>query len=176
MYSNTSALGEQANEVAAGKIGLRPCSIQEARAFVGTHHRHSLPPTSGLFAVAVEQNGQIVGVGIAGRPVSRVLADGLTVEITRIATTGAKNACSMIYGALCRAGKALGYERAITYTLESESGTSLRASGWVVDGRSPGGRTWHTPGRPRRETDLFGKPLTPTEAKTRWVRYLGVGK
>lgn len=37
----------------------------------------------------------------------------------------------MLYGAVWRAGKAMGYERCITYTQADESGASLRAAGWV---------------------------------------------
>ena len=127
--------------------------------------------------MAVERDGKIVGVGIAGRPVSRALADGHTVEVTRVATDGTRNACSMIYGALCRAAKALGYRRAITYTLESEPGTSLRASGWRPDGKTTTERrTWHSPSRPRVTIDLFGNRRTPPGAKIRWVKQLAPGE
>ena len=168
--STENALLKRTDGHSLGALSLKPCSIQDARQFIGQHHRHSLPPVSGLFAVAVALDGKTVGVGIAGRPVSRVLADGLTVEITRVATNGARNACSMIYGALCRAARALGYKRAVTYTLESEHGASLRASGWVVDGKPRRGGTGTPPSRPRMTVDLFGNTLTPPGAKVRWAR------
>src|SRR5574341_91514 len=38
-----------------------------------------------------------------GRPVARLCADGWTAEVTRVATDGAKNACSMLYSACWRA-------------------------------------------------------------------------
>jgi hypothetical protein len=51
----------------------------------------------------------------------------------------------MLYSACARAAKALGYGRIITYILESESGTSLRASGWVMTGKHEAvhGQTTH---------------------------------
>ena len=55
-----------------------------------------------------------------GRPVSRYLDDGLTLEVNRLCTTGAENACSMLYGAAARAARAMGYQKIITYTLDTE--------------------------------------------------------
>jgi len=148
-----------------------PCTVRRARRFVGDHHRHSLPPNGGLFAVAVECDGETVGVGIAGRPVARALDDGRTVEITRCCTLGTPNAASMVYGALCKAARALGYERAITYTLASESGASLRGAGFLVAAqvRAQG---WDRPSRSRRDADLFGNATKPPGAKLRWERRL----
>ena len=37
----------------------------------------------------------------------------------------------MLYGAVWRAAKAMGYLRCITYTQADETGASLRAVGWV---------------------------------------------
>ena len=72
----------------------------------------------------------------------------------------------MLYGAAARAAKAMGYRRIITYILASESGASLRATGWRRDGVVKG-RSWDCPTRPR--TDKH-----PTEDKTRWVCDLAV--
>lgn len=59
----------------------------------------------------------------------------------------------------------MGYERIQTYILDSEAGTSLRASGWECEGAAGGGQWKHTDGRPRR-TDQ------PTEVKSRWAKRL----
>tara|TARA_B000000441_G_scaffold95968_1_gene66722 strand:- start:465 stop:806 length:342 start_codon:yes stop_codon:yes gene_type:complete len=101
--------------------------------------------------MAVEQDEEIVGVAIVGRPVARGLDDGYTLEVNRCCTTGAKNACSMLYGAAWRAAKAMGYRRLITYVLDSETGTSLKASNWklVYEVKC---RSWNTPTRPRIDT------------------------
>ena len=149
----------------------RPITLREARRFVGAHHRHNRPPHAWLFGIGVEENGVLVGVGIAARP-ARGLQDGYTVEIIRVCTTGARNACSMCYGALCRAAKALGYRRAFTYTLDDEDGASVKAAGFVLDAELPERGGWDCLSRPRVEVDLFGQQQTPTDATVRWVRSL----
>ena len=74
----------------------------------------------------------MVGVATAGRPVARAFDDGYTLEVNRTCTDGTRNANSMLYGAIWRAGKAMGYRRCITYTQADETGASLRAKrGWV---------------------------------------------
>ena len=141
-------------------LALCPISLQEARAFVDVHHRHHRAPQGGLFAVGVELDGEITGVAIVGRPIARMLNDGYTAEVTRCCTSGARNAASMLYAACWRAARSLGYRRLVTYTLAHEGGTSLRASGWRVVGRTkPEG--WSRPSRPRVD-------LHPTQAKLRW--------
>lgn len=137
-----------------------PCTLREARAFVGQHHRHHRAPQGGLFAVAVAEGEQVRGVAIVGRPVARMLDDGWTAEVTRLCTLGDRNACSMLYGAAWRAARALGWLRVLTYTLPEEGGGSLRASGWRVVGEAGGG-TWSRAARPRVDTH-------PTQAKLRW--------
>jgi hypothetical protein len=79
-----------------------------------------------------------------------MLDDGRTAEVTRLCTDGVKNGCSFLYGAAVRVAKAMGYERILTYILESEDGVSLRASGWTLDGVGGGG-SWDRPGRPRSD-------------------------
>lgn len=98
--------------------------------------------------MAVEGDKGICGVAIVGRPIARRLDDGHTLEVTRCCTDGTKNACSMLYAAAARAAKAMGYDRIITYTLESEDGASLRASGWQFM-RMAGGGSWSVPSRRR---------------------------
>lgn len=142
------------------RLQVVPCSIQDARSYVEQHHRHHPPPVSGLFAVAVAEGPTVRGVAIVGRPVARMLDDGWTAEVTRVATDGARNACSMLYGAAWRAARALGWRRLITYTLDTEPGTSLRAAGWRIVGEVRG-RSWSCPSRPRVDRH-------PTQAKLRW--------
>jgi hypothetical protein len=127
-------------------------------------HRHLPDLQGGLFAVqCVAPNGTCVGVGIAGNP-ARVWQADAKLVISRVATQGYDNACSMIYGALARAGKALGYQEIWTYTLPEENGASLRASGFQDMGLSDGGN-WGRPSRNR-------KPAVRPEAKRRWRRIL----
>jgi hypothetical protein len=142
-------------------LEIVPISITDASEFVRRVHRHHPPPVSGKFAVAIANDQEhVVGVGIAGRPVARGLDDGWTVEVTRVATDGARNACSKLYAACWRAARALGWRKLITYTLDSESGASLRGAGWKVVGEVSG-RSWNTPSRPRVDKH-------PLQNKIRW--------
>jgi hypothetical protein len=143
------------------KLALSPVTLREARAFVAAIHRHHRPPQGGLFAIGAEHEGDVVAVAIVGNPVARMLADGWTVEVTRLAAReGAPNACSLLYGACWRAARAMGYRRAVTYTLATERGGSLRAAGWRCIGEAGGG-SWDRRARPRVD-------LHPTQAKLRW--------
>ena len=108
-------------------LEIVPTTLAEANEFVARHHRHRGRVTGHLFSIAVARDGEVCGVVIVGRPVARCLDDTLTVEVTRVATDGTPNASSKLYGAAQRAAFALGYRRVITYTLETEPGTSLRA-------------------------------------------------
>ena len=115
-------------------LALTPISLREANAFVERNHRHHKGVTGHKFSIGCTRDGELVGVAIMGRPVSRYLDDGLTLEVNRLCTTGEKNVCSMLYGAAARAAKAIGYRKVITYTLDTEPGTSLRAAGWTCMG------------------------------------------
>jgi hypothetical protein len=145
-------------------LKLKPISLREAGAYVDKHHRHHPAAKGWKFGVSVEVDSEIAGVATAGRPVARLLDDGRTIEITRCCTDGTRNVASKLYGAVCRAATALGYERAITYTLESESGDSLRASGFAAVAVTRG-KSWNTPSRKRVDS-------APICAKTRWERTL----
>jgi hypothetical protein len=132
-------------------LRLAPCTISAANEVVLCWHRHSTPITQKvLCAVRCVQGAETVGVAILGLPVSRVLDDGLAVEVRRVCVQGGapRNACSMLYGAMCRAAAALGYEDAYTYTMASEAAASVRAAGFVEDGRRSAAN-WDTPSRPR---------------------------
>ena len=113
-------------------LTLRPITLKASCEFIKQHHRHNKPPIGHKFSIAVhDADGNLVGVATAGRPVARHFDDGLTLEVNRTCTDGAKNANSMLYGAVWRAAKAMGYVRCITYTQMDETGASLRAAGWV---------------------------------------------
>lgn len=156
-----------------------PVTLTDAKRFVGLHHRHNLPPVTWRFGVGLADcSGDLVGVGMAGNPMARKLAqaDPTLIELIRCTVLDdgrdVRNACSMIYGALCRAAAALGYRRAITYSLQSESGASLRGAGFTVAEQLPPSRGWDQPSRARYERDLFGEARTPEGPKLRWERAL----
>ena len=132
-----------------GKLCVIPCDFSEAVAFVRQHHRHHRPPVGHKFSLAVaDESATVRGVCVVGRPVARGNDDGWTLEVTRLATDGAANACSALYGAAWRVCREMGYRRCITYILADEPGTSLKASGWKCLGERGGG-SWSCQSRPR---------------------------
>ncbi len=145
-------------------LTLTTVSLADANAFVARHHRHHKPVTGHKFSIGCTKNGELVGVAIVGRPVSRYLDNGTTLEVNRLCTTGEKNACSFLYAAAARAAKALGYQKIITYILDSEPGTSLRAAGWQCAGIA-GGKRWT--GHRKPKVDLY-----PPQMKLRFEKSL----
>ena len=154
-----------------------PLTLRQANAFVAEKHRHSRPVRGAKLSVGIAVRGQLVGVAIIGRPVSRRLDDGETIEVTRVCTDGTLHACSCLYGRVIRIARELGYKRVVTYTLASEPGSSLKAAGFVRDADVPNAN-WDKPSRPRKvmDTHLFGsESVTPQGAKIRWCRNLSGG-
>lgn len=144
------------------RLNIAPITFRQAVSFVNHYHRHHKAPVGGKFCISVvDDNDALHGVAICGRPVSRFLDDGMTLEINRVCTDGTPNACSMLYGACCRVAKAMGYKKVITYILESENGASLKASNFVCEGIAGG---LHWTGSRNKGQDI------PSEMKTRWVR------
>ena len=141
---------------------ITPITQREAKEYIRKHHRHHPPPVGSVFQLSVTQKGKIVGVAMVGRPVARVLDDKTTLEVNRLCTQGVKNACSKLYGASARVAKELGYKKIITYILDSEKGTSLKAAGWTVASRIKG-RSWSNKSRPRVDKH-------PIEAKVRYEK------
>lgn len=147
--------------VALMQFELVPLELRDANAFVERHHRHHDSPRGHKFSVAVaDQTGEVRGVAIIGRPTARMLQDGWTLEVVRLATDGFPNACSMLYATAWRAVRAMGYRRLVTFTLPEEGGASLRAAGWRCIGEAGGG-SWSRKDRPRVDH-------APLQVKIRW--------
>lgn len=143
---------QQSVKPTAGEVRLHlvPVRQADAKAFVDAWHRHHRPPPGAVFSVgAADDDGVLRAVAMVGRPVARMFDNGQTLEVTRTATDGTRNANSLLYGAAWRAAKALGYTRLITYTQHGESGASLRAAGWTVIAQRPPRRGWDCQSRPR---------------------------
>lgn len=142
-----------------------PLTLAQANDMVSRWHRHHVKVISHRFSLGlVDDEGASRGAAIVGRPVARGVDPYLVAEVTRLVTDGSKNACSMLYGAAARCAQAMGFERIQTYILQSEPGTSLKASGWTLDKLVSGG-SWSTPSRLRDDKH-------PTEPKSRWSKTL----
>ena len=124
----------------SGRPYLVPMTLRRANDFVALYHRHNgrTARNGGKWACGLADAGKLVGVAIVGNPLSATLMDGWTAEVLRVCVldTAPKGSCSMLYGACWRAYSAMGGQRLVTYTLESESGASLRGAGWRVVGKT----------------------------------------
>lgn len=132
-----------------------PMTLAEANQFVASFHRHNRPVAGAKFSVGATDGGELWGVAILGRATARKLHDATTAEVSRccVRDGSPKGTCSFLYAALWRAWRAIGGRRLITYTLQSESGASLRGAGWKVVAelapnnpamwRNREGREWH---------------------------------
>ena len=142
-----------------------PIDLTEARAFVANFHRHNGAPAGGKFAIGCSDGGRLVGVAIVSRPVGRHLDDGQTAEVTRccVLDDAPKGACSFLYARCWHAAKAMGYSTLVTYTLQTESGASLRGAGWRVVATLTANRPGMWQSRPGREWH----PVVG-QAKLRW--------
>ena len=152
------------------RLDIRPVRFGHCKAFVLAHHHHCRPPAGWRFGGGCFNGPTLVGVAMVGRPVARMLDASQVVEVNRLcidqtlSSALRRNAASKLLGFAAREAKRRGYARIITYTLECESGDSLRAAGWHQDGRSAGG-SWSRPSRKRGESG-------PQEPKIRWARNL----
>ena len=140
-----------------------PITVKEANKVVGEHHRHNNPTSGGKFAVAAEHEGKIVGAVIIGRPIARLLDKEGVAEVTRLVVTpdAPRNTCSFLYSAARRVWQAMGGKKMLTYTLQTESGDSLRGAGWTRHfATKPHG--WNNKTRERKEQKIY------SQAKFRW--------
>jgi hypothetical protein len=155
---------------AAGEGGVMivvPLSLKEANDFVECYHRHNgrTSRDSGKFAIGASTGTELIGVAIVGRPLARLLQDGYTAEVLRccVVDHAPKGSCSFLYSRCWRIWAAMGGHRLVTYTLDRESGSSLRGSGYkVVAKTKPAPKGWGRNGRERDWQPIYG------QQKFRW--------
>lgn len=162
MLSRFQSKQKEARGSGGGMMKAVPLELKDANAFVEKLHRHHPPVHRDKFRIGCEDCGELVGVVQLARPVARGLDDGKTIEVVRLCTNGTPNICSFLYGKAARVAREMGYTRIVTYILDSEAGTSLKASGWRLDGITDA-KSWDTPSRPRATK-------APTCKKQRWIK------
>ena len=143
--------------------------LADANDFVRKVHRHHAPEKGHRFSLGVGDT-ELRGVAICGRPKARGLSQRDVLEVTRVATDGARNACSWLYSAAARIAEEMGFRVVVTYTLASESGASLRACGWWPEELEENQGAWNfheRSGQP--ELIHVGKKGQSLGRKTRWV-------
>lgn len=139
-----------------------PIELKDANRFIAQFHRHNKPVIRAKFQIGLMNDEELIGVGVVGRPIARMLSNGKTVEVLRTCIKeNYPNACSMMYARLKRISQLLGYEKVITYTLQKESQSSLKALGAsIVAEVKPQG--WDRKNRRRTPQKVYKEP------KWRW--------
>lgn len=155
----------------SGRLRVVPLTLERANSLVRQWHRHSPPVLGHRFSIGAEINGALVGACIVGRPNARMTDQDTVAQVLRLVTDGTPNACSLLYAAAARAARAMGFDSIITFTLEREPGTSLRAAGWDRDGETDGGN-WREEFR-KLATTMLPRPSRHDEGpKVRWIKRL----
>jgi hypothetical protein len=148
-----------------GDTLIIPIGLREANDFVHNFHRHNgrTSRNGGKFAVGLSTGKELIGVAIVGRPVARLLNDRYTAEVLRVCTVeqAPKGSCSKLYAACWRIWREMGGLKLVTYTLQTESGASLRGAGWNVVAECRPGK-WNRDGRERRWQPIYD------QLKFRW--------
>lgn len=147
---------------------IRWITQKQANQFIIEHHRHHNAVVGSITQLGLFNDVSLIGVAVLSRPVARKIDYTKVVEVTRLCTNGTQNACSKLYSACARIAKEMGFEAIQTYILASESGVSLKASGWQLTEMNCGGKEWNG----RISVNLFGEQKRPTELKNKWIRNL----
>ncbi len=131
-------------------MNIIPITLREANDFVEAFHRHNgrTSRNGGKFAIGLSHLDELVGVSIVGNPLSASFMDGFTAEVLRTCTNekAPKGSVSKLYAASWNVWQAQGGNKLITYTLTTESGSSLKGAGWKIVAQSEGlknGTNWN---------------------------------
>lgn len=146
-----------------------PLTLRKANDFVERWHRHSSRTNNdgGKWAIGLEHEGELVGVAIVGRPTPIGLQHkpGYPAECTRLCTKPGcpKGGGSKLHARARRIWQLMGGTSFHSYTLQSESGDSMRGAGHKKPSAEiAGGRQWDCPSRPREHREIYEEP------KFRW--------
>lgn len=139
-----------------------PLELNVANNFVEMYHRHNRRVAGHKFSLGLEEDGELIGVLIAGRPIARMLDNKRTIEILRVCVKeGHKNANSKLYGRAKQIAQLMGFEKIITYTLQNEKQSSLKAIGAKITGETKP-QLWNREKRHRENQAVYLMP------KFRW--------
>ena len=147
----------------------KPLTLSQANAFVAEHHRHNRPVVGHRFSIGAFDVDRLVGVAIVGRPIARKTEQYECAEILRVCVLpdAPRNTNSYLYGACRRIWQALGGGDIITFTLQSESGASLRGAGYVEVVKLQHKNSWDSKSRPRKPGTVDAVPKIKWSGSTR---------
>ncbi len=142
------------------RLRVVPITLKAARRWIAQHHSYLGAPQGGLLAVSVEADGRRCCVAVMEIPKARLLMNGTTAELSRVASDGTtRHAASKAGMALVRALTAIGYERFVSATLLGEPGTMFRAMGWWPTSIINAAVTWGRRERPRHDAAQPGRKI-----------------
>lgn len=161
-------------------LRIVPIDQKTAFRFIAENHTHNEPPVGTIFQIGCSLNGDLIGVATCGRPTNYQIDHKKVIDVSRCCVKRDMpypNACSMLYGRCARIAREMGYHKITTYTLESEPGTSLKASGWFIEAEKCGGKKGFNSSGSRVRTNvihtLFETRIkSPEEGKVRWAKLL----
>lgn len=141
---------------------IKPLTLSFANEFITNNHRHSKKVTGHKFSVGLYDLcfEEITTVIIVGRPVARNLDKDNNLEILRICTLPwvRKNSISHLLSVVIKITKLLGYNKLVTYILDSENGSSLQASGFTMVSVCKNAKDWtNRPNRVNQEIYFMAK-------------------
>lgn len=145
--------------------------LREANDFVERWHRHSARTSNdgGKFAIGLEDDGQLVGVAIVGRPIARLLQVPGAAELLRLCTSpkAPKGSGSKLYSRAKRIWQLMGGTQLLTYTLDRESRATMHGAGLKDSDAVPvKGEQWDRAKRRRSIKAIHDEP------KLRWTETL----
>lgn len=125
-------------------LTVKPMSLADANRFVAEHHRHHKPVRGHKFSLGCMANGRLAGVAIVGRPVSRYLDDGLTLEVNRLCTDGTKTLAASSMARRRGLQRSWATERSLPIFWARRAASASvppagDARGWRADGGGPAG-------------------------------------
>lgn len=148
-------------------LRIVPLTLGQANTLVASLHRHHKPVVGHRYSLGAKKGDDVVGAAIVGRPVAREVDQYMVAEVTRLVTNGSKNACSILYAACARVAYEMGFNKIQTYILDSETGVSLKAAGWVFVRMTSGGDWNHS--KRNAGTRRTDQPMGP---KQLWEKVL----
>ena len=145
-----------------------PLTLKDANKFVKEFHRHNKDCRGHRFSIGAIYKDELVGVAIIGRPIARKLDQKLIAEVLRncVKPAAPKGTCSFLYSKAIQVWQVLGGKKVITYTLETEKGSSLKAVSFKNVSKTPVFKYGWT----NRKNRIL--PETQKVRKVRWEKEL----
>ena len=145
-----------------------PLTLKDANKFVNQYHRHNKDCRGHRFSIGAIYKDELVGVAIIGRPIARKIDQKVIAEVLRncVKPDAPKGTCSFLYAKAIQAWQVLGGKKIITYTLETEKGSSLKAVSFKDVSKTPVFKYGWT----NRKNRIL--PETQKVRKVRWEKEL----